>query len=403
MRRRTRSNAPNPRLGFTMIELLVVIVILGMLVGLLVPAVMRAVSTAKDAAVAAEIRAMGQALADFKSKYGEYPPSRIIVSENGDYSSVTFPVTSPPTPATQLVPRTLSYFRRFWPRMQFNTSGAAGAASGLTATNFYDINGNGNIDSPYVLTGPECLVLFLGGVAQSASGGQGWSVIGFSKNPTNPFQNSVMSSNRTVPLFEFTGSRLVGNTRNPSTSGSFPGYVDTMGSPRELRLYCYFSAYGGAGYDPDDVNFDESNSSENFSPIKGGFKASNAATPSTYPPVGNLISSPAPNPYTTDPPVPTNGTGNSSGAAKSPAWQNALTYQIISAGNDGLFGIGGQYLANGNERLPFVDGSGAYTANSLQTWQANVDVTSQPIASIGTDVRAREKDNVTNFSPGKLD
>jgi prepilin-type N-terminal cleavage/methylation domain-containing protein len=75
--------------GFTLIELLVVIVILGMLVGLVVPAVMRAVGTAKEAAVSAEIQGMTQALAAFKNAYGDYPPSRIVVSESGKYDAAT--------------------------------------------------------------------------------------------------------------------------------------------------------------------------------------------------------------------------------------------------------------------------------------------------------------------------
>ena len=73
-----RPTTPPRRSGFTMVELLVVILVLVILMGLLIPAVMRAVGTAKEAAVAAEINLMAQALADFKSKYGDYPPSRIL-------------------------------------------------------------------------------------------------------------------------------------------------------------------------------------------------------------------------------------------------------------------------------------------------------------------------------------
>ncbi|MBV8265079.1 MAG: prepilin-type N-terminal cleavage/methylation domain-containing protein, partial [Planctomycetaceae bacterium] len=82
-----RPRTPPRRYGFTMVELLVVILVLAILLGLLIPAVMRAIGSAKDAAVAAEINQMAQALADFKDRYGTYPPSRIIVSETGNYSS----------------------------------------------------------------------------------------------------------------------------------------------------------------------------------------------------------------------------------------------------------------------------------------------------------------------------
>src|SRR3954464_9629029 len=92
--------------GFTLIELLVVIVILGMLIGLVVPAVMRAVGTAKDAAVSSEIQGIGQALAAFKNQFGDYPPSRIVCSENGKYDVATLGGAG--SPFAKLAPRTLA-------------------------------------------------------------------------------------------------------------------------------------------------------------------------------------------------------------------------------------------------------------------------------------------------------
>ena len=53
---------------------------------LLLPAINGAIRTAKKAAVSAEINQLAQALASFKSKYGDYPPSRVYLAENGDYS-----------------------------------------------------------------------------------------------------------------------------------------------------------------------------------------------------------------------------------------------------------------------------------------------------------------------------
>ncbi|AGA30534.1 type II secretion system protein [Singulisphaera acidiphila] len=384
MRRRTRSTAHHHRLGFTLIELLVVIVILGLLVGLLVPAVMQAVGTAKDAAVAAEIRALSQALADFNSKYGAYPPSRIVLREDGNYSSTG-----------ALGARTVSYLRRFWPRMPVSTTGAPTGIPG----GFYDFNRNGKLDTDvsYILSGPECLVFFLGGIAQGNSTG-GWSMTGFSKNPLNPFE--ILTTNRTVPLFEFNNSRLEANKSNGAV---FPGYLDSLGNSYDSTqpFYCYFSAYGGAGYDPGDVDFAELN--DDGVAMIGAFKTSNAATP----PAGQsiVVGSPAPNPYTNDPPVPTqNAAGKGdvdTDSPKYPAWQNGQTFQIISAGRDRRFGIGGQYLANGNNRLPFVDGNtSGYLQNSFQTMQANATVTS---VTLGPNTRSVEKDNITNFSAGKLD
>lgn len=385
MKRRTRSTTPKHRLGFTLIELLVVIVILGILVGLLVPAVMRAVATAKDAAVAAEIRALSQALADFKSKYGDYPPSRIRVSEDGNFSSLGV-----------LGTRSATFLRKFWPRVQVSTTGTPS----IPGIGFYDFDGNGvKVPLTYTLSGPECLVFFLGGIPQRTT--SGWGMTGFSKNPANPFENVLVSTNRTVPLFEFDSSRLDANKSNGSV---FPGYLDSYGKPSDPNFqpfYCYFSSYGGVGYDPDDVDFTGAFAEldDNSVALKGAFKTANSA-PLTGSPVA-VVASPSPNPYTNDPPVPTTSAGgHDTTSLKYPVWQNAQTFQIISAGQDRRFGIGGQYIANGTDRLPFIFVSGPYTANSFQTQQANNSVTG---LSLGADARAGEKDNVTNFSSGKLD
>src|SRR4051794_40842684 len=75
------------RPGFTLVELLMVIVVIGMLAALLLPAIGNAVKSARNAAVTGEMNQLAQALADFKSKFGDYPPSRILLCEDGNYSS----------------------------------------------------------------------------------------------------------------------------------------------------------------------------------------------------------------------------------------------------------------------------------------------------------------------------
>ena len=72
--------------GFTLVELLIVIIVLAILVGLLLPVIAGAVRTARNAAVQAEINQLAQALANFKATYGDYPPSRVLLVENGNYA-----------------------------------------------------------------------------------------------------------------------------------------------------------------------------------------------------------------------------------------------------------------------------------------------------------------------------
>jgi prepilin-type N-terminal cleavage/methylation domain-containing protein len=403
MRRPRTRNRPT---GFTLVELLVVIVILGLLIGLLLPAIMGAVRKAREAAVTAEINVLAQALADFKGKYGEYPPSRIVVAEDGDYTTGTGGNLSG-APAL-LVPRSLAAFRRYWPRMRFKTDPSAApvfTAAAITAGNWYDFNGNHAFDAPYVLFGHECLVFFLGGIPQETvtAGGksEGWGMTGFGKNPLNPMTSATppptgsawpYSGARTTPIHEFKAGQLVPvyNATLPPPGLSFPSYTDSIGSGvPDAPPFAYFSSYGGVGYDPDDVNFAEADDATGTSPTMGGFMASNAPTGSgSVAARRDWIASPSPNPYLADEPIPTTGGGAANTSDTRPrSYQNPNTYQIISPGYDRLYGIGGQYSPKGPVVLPWSSA-------------ANASVTSQTLSE---GVRDRERDNLTNFATGRLE
>ncbi len=60
--------------GFTLVEILTVIVIIGILAGIAIPAITGALRTAKETAIRTEIDVMAQALASYKLEHGEYPP-----------------------------------------------------------------------------------------------------------------------------------------------------------------------------------------------------------------------------------------------------------------------------------------------------------------------------------------
>jgi general secretion pathway protein G len=59
--------------GFTLLELLVVIVILGLLIGLVAPAVLRQLGHAKDSIAAQSIQRIGSVLDLYKLDVGSYP------------------------------------------------------------------------------------------------------------------------------------------------------------------------------------------------------------------------------------------------------------------------------------------------------------------------------------------
>ena len=69
------------RRGFTLVELLVVIVILSMLAALVTVAAGRAMTTARNAAIKAEIDMLHMAIMNYKNEYGSFPPCSDTASD----------------------------------------------------------------------------------------------------------------------------------------------------------------------------------------------------------------------------------------------------------------------------------------------------------------------------------
>lgn len=71
--------------GFSLIELLVAIVIIGILIGLLVPGVMTAYRRTQEYAIEQELNQLSLAIEAFKTKYGFYPPDFTGFSTVNDF------------------------------------------------------------------------------------------------------------------------------------------------------------------------------------------------------------------------------------------------------------------------------------------------------------------------------
>ena len=68
-------SAARARGGFTLVELLVVIIIIAILAAISVPVVMRAVATANNARIKTEIDMLHMAIMQYKNEYGSFPPA----------------------------------------------------------------------------------------------------------------------------------------------------------------------------------------------------------------------------------------------------------------------------------------------------------------------------------------
>lgn len=295
-----------PRGGFTLIEILVVIVIIAILMAFLLPAINRVRTTARVAQVRAEISSLESAIATFKSQYGMDPPSSITIWETptaaGGWAS-----SSP----TAVAVDSRAKLRQIWPQFNF----------ALTR----DFDGNGSATDIITLSQGECLVFFLGGILKrpedlnfnglldsgedqnsdsrlsvnykSGNGTERSVCTGFSKNPFNPF---VTGGNRETAIFEFDTSRFV-----DIDSDGFPELVDPL--PAQSAPYLYFSSYGGAGY--------------RYSAASPLSEFPSSSTAPMYPPTQPYLQ----------------GTG-----AGAQPWK-AKSFQIISPGYDHKYGTFGTY------------------------------------------------------------
>lgn len=349
------------RKGFTLVEMLVVTIIISVLIALLLPAIAAAYRRARESTVTAELNSLSTALASYKATHGCYPPSRILLCEDGNYFTKGPNFTLTPT-QTALIPRSISYLRKIYPRVQVNTYQTS-------QTFWYDFNGDGVLSPPVILQGHECLPFFLGGVPQQAGVGK-WFLSGFCTSPVNPFQSPSNAVNRTKPDYDFDNGRLTDSDGN-----GFPSYLDSYGGPSDPGNIAYFSGYEGQGYDPDDINLSEPDDALTYFTTNGVFPSGNDPTSSNASNTPGFASSPSPNPYL-----------QSSINSTQASWWKAQTFQLFTSGRDREFGIGGSYDPNS-------------TVNPLP-FQQSTALTGQ---TLDTNIRNRELDNLSNLGIGRLD
>jgi general secretion pathway protein G len=296
------------RQGFTLVELMVVMVIIGILVSLITVVVVQALARAKQVQNRSDISQLEIALEQFKTRFGFYPPSRLMLCEHfSQYNN------------TQLAHDSVFYIQKMFPRIDTT----------LWTTQGIDWNNNSTLDPAVVLEGDQCLVFFMGGIPALAGGGVPPNVQGFSANPKNP-ADLASTQDRIGPFFEFQSSRLVYYTppanlkppnRNPSRATAYYysyldryGASDGQGGYLSGQPYGYFSSYKAAnGYNRYYPAQTYSDCSWLFANHTDGSHAS------LWPYV-------------------------QSSTATSTVYLKPNSFQIISSGSDGVFGAGSDPL-----------------------------------------------------------
>jgi prepilin-type N-terminal cleavage/methylation domain-containing protein len=110
----TRHQVRRAPQGFTLVELLTVVVIIGILAALITAAAIKAKDMAKTTAMKAEISQMALALDAFKQQFGDYPPDGTNATDTANFLRRAFPRysgTLPGAPWPNLTPATaLTYW-----------------------------------------------------------------------------------------------------------------------------------------------------------------------------------------------------------------------------------------------------------------------------------------------------
>jgi type II secretion system protein G len=354
---RTTPAQRRARRGFTLVEMLVVITIIGILAGLAIPAVIVARNRAKIGAMVMDIKQLEMACQAYKEKFGEYPPDFAFVQpkDNPDGN------TTRQTAAWQIVMRHLA---KAFPRYVHNNDPPP-------YTNIQnDLNAVG-VDT-YSFTPRTALAFWLGGIPDPANH---YLPSGFAADPTNPFKTPAQCASRIGPFFDFDPTRL-----KPISSVRQITQADLASGTAPPLAYLYW---------PQGINVDVTSGTDNFTGAIAYFRAENGANTVTYATAGGATSSDAK--VQRDWPDPSNGNAGvwvypaydtRTSNATAVNWVNPGSVQIFSSGLDTRYG---------SVTPPTFPSTANTMLNTCLAFPA------------GGNYQPPTFDDITNFSGGKLE
>jgi prepilin-type N-terminal cleavage/methylation domain-containing protein len=401
------------RHGFTLVEILVVIVIIGILAGIAIPAIGLALKTAKVKLVRVTAGNLDQAIESYKSKYNAYPP---------DFSSWNL---------------TRKHYQQIFPEIEDSELNLLLALcdsipdSGQTTLGVY---------VPAVMDRAEALVWALGGFSSdpqypfTGTGGP-LALIPGATDPTLPASYQY-NSDRANGLFEFSSgdlslvspaaatisisNRFESNDEEDLPSGMPDYWADNDLFPvfrpaKDSSPYVYFEA---RTYDVATTNCMRAyaTTATEFTGLLqlNGFMTSDGDTISVVRPIKSdtinaNVTPPTSGGYPSSADMPT---GTSRLAMNQYEFMNKNSFQILAPGIDGHFGIiGDNNLGDPTDAIPSY-----WMYPSGQVFLPLEGVTS-PTALINADVKRYdstvlaagatrdnyERDNIGNFTNGTFE